>query len=116
WANEELQYYAAERRENSRIENGVLVIEARRESTDAFKDNGGQRYTSARLVTKGLQAWTYGFFEIRAKLPCGRGTWPAIWMLGATPGLNWPDMGEIDIMEHVGFEPGVVHGRIPTAA
>ena len=52
WANEELQYYAAERRENSRIENGVLIIEARRESTDAFKDNNRQRYTSARLVTK----------------------------------------------------------------
>jgi len=116
WANEELQYYAAERRENSRIENGVLVIEARREATDAFKDNGGQGYTSARLVTKGLQAWTYGFFEIRAKLPCGRGTWPAIWMLGATPGLKWPDMGEIDIMEHVGFDPGVVHGTVHTQA
>jgi beta-glucanase (GH16 family) len=116
WVNDELQYYAAQRRENSRIENGVLIIEARRESTAAFKDNGGQGYTSARLVTKGLQAWTYGFFEIRAKLPCGRGTWPAIWMLGATPGLDWPDMGEIDIMEHVGFDPGVVHGTVHTKA
>ena len=116
WVNEELQYYAAERRENSRIENGVLIIEARRESTAAFKDNGGQQYTSARLLTKGLQAWTYGFFEIRAKLPCGRGTWPAIWMLGATPGLGWPEMGEIDIMEHVGFDPGVVHGTVHTKA
>ena len=116
WANEELQYYAAGRRENSRVENGVLIIEARHESTDLFKDNGGQRYTSARLVTNGLRAWTYGFFEIRAKLPCGRGSWPAIWMLGATPGSRWPEMGEIDIMEHVGFDAGVVHGSVHTKA
>jgi len=116
WANEERQYYAAARRENSRVENGVLVIEARRESTRAFADGGGQHYTSARLVTSGHQSWTYGFFEIRAKLPCGRGTWPAIWMLADAPVINWPDIGEIDIMEHVGFDPGVVHGTIHTKA
>jgi beta-glucanase (GH16 family) len=116
WANHELQYYSAARRENSRVENGNLVIEARRERTPAFADSGGQNYTSARLVTRGLGAWTYGFFEIRAKLPCGRGSWPAVWTLGATPGVPWPDMGEIDIMEHVGFDPGVVHGTIHTKA
>ena len=113
WANEELQYYSKARRENSRVENGVLIIEARRESTRAFSDSGGQGYTSARLVTRGLGAWTQGFFEIRARLPCGRGSWPAIWTLGpdAQP---WPDRGEIDIMEHVGFDPGVVHGTVHT--
>jgi beta-glucanase (GH16 family) len=116
WANHELQYYSAARRESSRIENGSLIIETRRESTRGFADGGGQKYTSARLVTRGLSAWTYGFFEIRAKLPCGRGSWPAIWMLGATPEVPWPDMGEIDIMEHVGFDPGVVHGTIHTKA
>jgi beta-glucanase (GH16 family) len=116
WANEELQYYAAGRRENSRVENGELIIEARREGTRQFADNGGQSYTSARMVTKGLRAWTYGFFEIRAKIPCGRGSWPAIWMLGATPGIDWPATGEIDIMEHVGFDPGIVHATVHTKA
>ena len=116
WANEERQYYAAARRENSRIEHGALIIEARHEPTRAFKDSGGQNYTSARLVTNGQRSWTYGFFEIRAKLPCGRGTWPAIWMLADAPVINWPDIGEIDIMEHVGFDPGVVHGTIHTKA
>jgi beta-glucanase (GH16 family) len=116
WANAELQYYAAARRENSRIEEGMLVIEARLEDTRAFADSGRQNYTSARLTTNGLQAWTYGFFEIRAKLPCGRGSWPAVWMLGTSPGVRWPDVGEIDIMEHVGFDPGVVHGSVHTKA
>ena len=116
WANAELQYYAAARTENSRIEKGNLILEARREETRAFDDSGGQRYTSARLITRGTQSWTYGFFEIRAKLPCERGSWPAIWMLNATPGAAWPDKGEIDIMEHVGFDPGVVHGSVHTKA
>ncbi len=82
WPNHELQYYAGGRPENSRVANGVLTIEARREPTSAFRDSGGQHYTSARLVSRGLNTWTYGFFEIRAKIPCGRGT--------------WPDVGEID--------------------
>jgi beta-glucanase (GH16 family) len=116
WANAELQYYSNARRENSRIENGVLIIEARREDTRAFADSGGQRYTSARLVTRGVKSWKYGFFEIKAKLPCQRGSWPAIWMLGDTPDIDWPDVGEIDIMEHVGHDPGVVHGSVHTKA
>jgi beta-glucanase (GH16 family) len=114
WYNNERQYYADERAENARIENGMLVITARKESTDAFADAGGQEYTSARLFTKDRRSWTYGFFEIRAKLPCGLGTWPAIWTLADSGG--WPDGGEIDIMEHVGFEPGVVHGSVHTKA
>lgn len=114
WYNNERQYYAANRAENARVENGRLVITARKEDATPFPDGGGQEYTSARLFTKDRQSWTYGFFEIRAKLPCGLGTWPAIWTLADSGG--WPDGGEIDIMEHVGFEQGVVHGSVHTRA
>ena len=119
WYNNELQYYADARAENSRVENGLLVITARREdlSTLGLPDWGGQRYSSARLVTRDKAAWTYGFIEVRAKLPCGIGTWPAIWMLSsAAADSRWPDDGEIDIMEHVGFDAGVVHGTVHTGA
>ena len=118
WYNDELQYYAANRRENSRIENGKLVIEARAErlAKDRFRDWGGQDYTSARMITKAPHAWTYGYYEIRARIPCGRGTWPAVWMLPSDPKADWPGAGEIDIMEHVGFDPGVVHQTIHTTA
>ena len=118
WHNNELQYYAEARARNSRLEGGRLVIEAHAERLDPrrFADHGGQAYTSARLVTRGRAAWTYGFFEIRAKLACGRGLWPAIWTLAATPGAPWPAGGEIDIMEHVGQDPGTVHQTIHTAA
>jgi beta-glucanase (GH16 family) len=100
WFNNELQYYASNRPENARVENGRLIITARRERLSNASDFGGQNYTSARLITRGLASWTYGFFEVRAKLPCGLGTWPAIWMLGT--GGRWPDDGEIDIMEQRG--------------
>lgn len=114
WYNEEAQYYAADRLENARIEDGVLIIEARRETLKPEPaDWGGQAYTSARLVS--TQSWREGFYEIRAKLPCGRGTWPAIWMLPAGAAA-WPGDGEIDIMEHVGHRPGVVHGSVHTDA
>ena len=118
WYNNEKQYYAAARLANSRVENGRLVIEAHKENLAAagLADWGGQEYSSARLITQGLGDWTYGFFEIRAKLPCGRGTWPAIWMLPSDPDVVWPAGGEIDIMEHVGFEPGVIHHSIHTTA
>ncbi|HVZ98962.1 MAG TPA: glycoside hydrolase family 16 protein [Caulobacterales bacterium] len=118
WYNNEAQYYSRARSENSRVDNGVLTIEARREDLDptVFADWGGQHYTSARLVTRGKAAWTYGFVEVRAKLPCGTGTWPAIWMLSAPPQSTWPDDGEIDIMEHVGYDPGVIHGTVHTKA
>jgi len=113
WGNEELQYYTARRRENARVEGGVFVIEARKEP---WNEN---EYTSARLVTKGKGDWTYGRFEIRAKLPSGRGTWPAIWMLPTewTYGDgSWPDNGEIYIIEHVGYDPGWIHGSVHTHA
>ena len=109
WGNHELQYYTASRSENARVEDGLLVIEAHRET---FQGNG---YTSARVLSQ--QEWTYGRFEIAARLPSGRGTWPAIWML---PDLRkhggWPKAGEIDIMEHVGFNPDTVHSTVHTAA
>lgn len=104
WGNNELQYYTNARPENVRIENGNLVIEARKEHFS------GKSYTSARLLTKGKADWTYGKFEIRAKLPRGRGTWPAIWLLAATNPLNWPADGELDIMEEVGYNPNVIVG------
>src|SRR6476646_2170658 len=70
WGNHELQFYTERRAENVRVENGHLIIEARREAW------GSNDYTSARLTSKGKGDWTYGRFEARAKLPCGRGTWP----------------------------------------
>jgi beta-glucanase (GH16 family) len=111
WGNHELQFYTEARTDNARLENGHLVIEARRESWQ------GSDYTSARLVTKNKGDWLHGRFEIRAKVPLGRGTWPAIWMLPTVWNLGnggWPDNGEIDIMEHVGHDPGVVHASTHT--
>jgi beta-glucanase (GH16 family) len=118
WYNNELQYYSAARAENARVAGGSLLVTARKEdlSTAGFSDWGGERYSSSCMVTRGNAAWTYGFIEIRAKLPCGRGSWPALWMLSAPPQQAWPDDGEIDIMEHVGFDPGVIHGTAHTLA
>lgn len=116
WYNNELQYYAADRRENARVEGGKLVIEARKERLADKPDFGGQDYASAKLVTQGLADWKYGFIEVRAKLACGRGIWPAIWMLASDGRDGWPMMGEIDIMEHVGWDPGRVHGNVHTKA
>jgi beta-glucanase (GH16 family) len=114
WFNNELQYYARARPENSRIEGGRLIIAARKEELRTAPDWGGQRYTSARLVTRGKASWTYGVVEVRAKLPCGRGTWPAIWMLGT--GGRWPEDGEIDIVEQRGWDKSQVLGTIHTRA
>ena len=110
-ANNEKQYYTEARPENARVEDGHLIIEAHREPWKNFE------YTSARLVTRGIQTWTYGRFEARAKVPAGRGTWPAVWMLGENISeVGWPESGEIDIMEYVGFDPHQVHGYAHTAA
>lgn len=118
WFNQEKQYYAKARPENSRIENGKLIIEAHAEMLDPakYKDWSGQKYTSARLLTRGKASWAYGFFEIRAKLPCGVGTWPAIWTLPEDPTVKWPNGGELDIMEHVGFAPGEINQTVHTKA
>lgn len=109
WGNNELEYYT-QRLQNARVENGNLVIETRKE------DYQGSHYTSARLLTRGKASWTYGKMEIRAKLPAGRGTWPAIWLLSDTQPLRWPDDGEIDIMEEVGFDPNQIHATIHCGA
>jgi beta-glucanase (GH16 family) len=114
WHNEELQYYSAAGPDNAVVKGGRLVITARKESRSTAPDWGGQRYTSARLNTRGKASWTYGFFEVSAKLPCGKGTWPAIWMLGT--GGRWPEDGELDIMEHVGSNPTQVLSTVHMAA
>jgi beta-glucanase (GH16 family) len=114
WANEELQYYAKARLENTRVKNGKLRITARNEKLASAADFGGQAYSSGRLYTKGKFEFTYGFVEVRAKLPCGLGTWPAIWMLGT--GAGWPEQGEIDIMEHSGMKKGEVLASLHTGA
>jgi beta-glucanase (GH16 family) len=103
WGNNEKQYYT-NRLENARVENGKLIITAIREDYEGFQ------YTSARLVTKHKGDWLYGRVQVRAKIPHGVGTWPAIWMLPTDDKFGyWPHSGEIDIMEHVGFDHGSKH-------
>ena len=108
WGNNELQYYT-DRPENIRIEDGILVIEARKES---YK---GSDYTSARIKTENKQSWTYGKIEARIKLPQGKGIWPALWMLGDSFNtIGWPYCGEIDIVEMIGGDvnDSICHGTI----
>lgn len=106
WGNGEAQYYT-DRSENARLENGMLVIEAKQEK---YEDS---YYTSARLISQGLQEFQYGRIEARIKVPKGKGLWPAFWMLGSSfNGNNWPDCGEIDIMEYVGREPDLIIGTL----
>jgi beta-glucanase (GH16 family) len=114
WYNGELQYYSAGRPQNLTVGRGLLTITARHEKLGPkrYPDWGWQRYTSARIFSKGA-GWTYGFYEIRAKLPCARGTWPAIWMLPVHM-KTWPDDGEIDIMEQVGAEPNLIYSSLHT--
>jgi beta-glucanase (GH16 family) len=105
--NKEAQFYTADRRENARVENGKLIIEARREEFN------GARFSSASVTTAGKFSVKHGRVEVRAKIAGGRGVWPAIWMLGDDIGkVGWPRCGEIDIMEHVGHEPGVLHATV----
>lgn len=109
--NNELEYYT-NRPENSRVENGNLIIEARKESY------GECNYTSARLKTQGLQNFLYGKIEARIKLPEGQGIWPAFWILGSNmAAIKWPDCGELDIMEHINYDEnvwGTLHWQTPT--
>lgn len=106
--NNEAQYYTKARAENCRIERGMLVIEARKEPFTGPRGRGD--YTSASIETKGLGSWQYGRLEMRARLPQGRGVWPAFWTLGDKGG--WPACGEIDIMEFVGHDPNKTHGTL----
>ncbi len=111
WGNNELQFYTSQRFENAKVENGKLIIETYKE------DYKTSKYTSARLTSKGKGDWMYGRIEVKAKLPKGKGLWPAIWMLptGRKYG-GWPKNGEIDIMENVGYEPNSVYGTVHTGA
>ena len=106
WGNGEAQFYTSHP-ENACLEDGMLVIEARQEKYE------NSYYTSARLKTQGLQNFQYGRIEGRIKVPSGKGLWPAFWMLGSNfDGNNWPDCGEIDIMEYVGKEPDLIMGTL----
>ena len=103
WGNNEAQYYTSGQLKNSEVKDGFLYI-------NAIKENAGdKKYTSARLITKSKGDWLYGKVEVRAKLPDGKGMWPAIWMLPTdwTYG-GWPASGEIDIMENVGYDPYII--------
>ncbi len=109
WGNNELQYYTSGN--NVGIVNGNLVIQAKKENLE------GRQYTSTRMISRGKGDWLYGRFVVRAKLPRGRGTWPAIWMLPSDNGYGiWPASGEIDIMEHVGYDQNNVHSTIHCSA
>ena len=111
WGNNELQFYTKSDTNNALVKNGILSIIARKEKYE------NKDYTSARLVTRGKADWSNGRVEIKAKLPKGRGTWPAGWMLGANlEKVGWPQCGEIDILEHVGYDPDTIVGSIHTAA
>lgn len=111
WGNNESEYYTINRSENARVEDGNLIIEARKE------DFNGAKYTSARLISKDKADWKYGRFEIRAKIPRGKGIWPAIWMLPTKMKYGiWPHSGEIDIMENVGYWPDSLFGTVHTGA
>jgi beta-glucanase (GH16 family) len=107
WGNNEYQFYTEGK--NAYVKDGNLIIEARKESCE------GKDYTSARLVTRGKGDWLYGKIEVRAKLPLGIGSWPAIWTLPTDWAYgDWPTSGEIDIMEHVGFDLNMVHASVHT--
>ena len=109
WGNNELEYYTKGSLNNAAVSDGTLKIKVIHEK----KEN--REYTSARLHTKGKADFTYGKIEIKAKLPPGRGVWPAIWMLGSDVGkTDWPECGEIDIMEHVGFDKDTIVGTVHT--
>jgi beta-glucanase (GH16 family) len=110
WGNRELQYYT-DHIKNAAVANGLLTITAIRENTE------GREYSSARLVSKNKGDFLYGRIEVKAKLPTGKGTWPAIWMLPTDWEYGgWPKSGEIDIMEHVGFDQDRVHITVHTKA
>lgn len=105
FGNNEIQEYTA-KLENARQEGGVLIIEAH---------NKNGNWTSGRIISSGKFNFTYGRIEFRAKLPAGSGTWPALWMLGENiTEVGWPACGEIDVMEHVGKNPGVVQAALHT--
>lgn len=107
WGNNELQYYMAHSLDHTRVKDGVLTVEAHQ--------NAEHNYSSAKLVSKPSGVWKYCKVEVKAKLPYGRGVWPAIWMLPVEDSYGgWPRSGEIDIMEYVGYEPDTIYSALHT--
>ena len=103
WGNNEQEYYQPN---NATIENGNLVITAKKETV------GSNYYTSSRMTTQGKKEYTYGKIEARIKIPVGMGLWPAFWMLGSDINtVSWPACGETDIMEHINAD-SVIYGTI----
>lgn len=106
--NHEAQYYTNRELKNARVQDGYLIIEAHRAEKDTM-------FTSASITTEGNVEFLRGRLEIRARIPSGVGTWPAIWMLGTDmPSVGWPECGEIDIMENVGYDPYKLHSYAHT--
>ncbi|WP_341938387.1 family 16 glycosylhydrolase [Marinimicrobium sp. C2-29] len=118
WGNQELQYYTdgdnAYIEYDVQVDSNVLVLEARQENPAGFNCwYGPCEYTSTRMISKGKQEFTYGRMEARIKLPQTQGIWPAFWMMGNDiDSVGWPQNGELDIMEHVGYEPNLTHGAL----
>jgi len=111
WGNNELQFYTDKKEKNARVKDGFLIIEAHKEKI------GTRNYSSARLLSKNKGDFKYGKMEVRAKIPSGLGTWSAIWMMPTDDKYGgWPRSGEIDIMEHVGFEKDTIFGTPHTMA
>ena len=110
WYNNELQFYT-DRPANAFVSDGLLTVVAHKQKA------GKRKFSSARLVTRGKADFLYGRIEVRARLPVARGSWPALWMMPSEDTYGpWPRSGEIDIMEHVGFDRGVVHQTVHTQA
>ena len=110
WGNKELQFYT-KRIDNAFLSKSSLNIKTLKEQFG--QGNGISEYTSARLITKNKFTVAYGRIEARMKLPYGQGIWPAFWMLGDDiDKVGWPGSGEIDIMEHIGREPSIIHGTV----
>jgi beta-glucanase (GH16 family) len=113
WGNEELQWYMDDPTHVAHDGAGDLVITAREAPAGLTCWYGPCRYTSARLLTRGLFELTYGRVEARIRVPAGAGLWPAFWMLGTDIGtVGWPRSGEIDVMENVGRQPRLLYGTL----
>jgi beta-glucanase (GH16 family) len=111
WGNNEAQFYTKADINNAVVNNGFLSIIARKEKHE------NKEYTSTRMITKGKKDWSFGRVDIKAKLPKGRGIWPAGWMLGSNINtVGWPQCGEVDILEHVGYDPDTIVGSIHSTA
>lgn len=115
--NHEEQFYTKARLENCRVEHGQLIIEARKETYSPPWSKPAApivaKYTSACIDTRDKASWQYGRIEVKAKLPSGKGIWPAIWGCGIDgKQVGWPKCGEMDIMELVGKQPNVIHGTV----